>query len=411
MYRHAIDQPFCKENIMGNKIFIPALVAGCLLFPVAYADTVTCTATAGYWRSMGSMLDLSTQVSGISYLNALRATETFQTGVDPTNSSRAGLDATMPKRFTTGPQPWANDYSDKRLVGLAGFVSTTGSLPGFTMGSVCVPADATINSVKVRVTHAIVDPNGPQAETYGARIRVNNGSGSLFTAFDLTGANLVAGGSVPSGSTGTANEVTTSPDIDVGSTSGTPVLTSAAMVNGALVQFQARRLGGGPALHTIINEISLIVDYTGGGVPPSTINLGKLVTGGGFITSGTSSGRANFGFNARSSGTGGNAPGTGNFEYNDGTIQVKGTVDTIIVCSPSSSGGNFTFSGSYTGRDGKGPKTLSGVFSATVVDNGEPGKGVDTIALNLTPAIGSFSGFSQTTLTGGNIQYHFCDLP
>lgn len=401
---------------MGNKILIPALAAGCLLLGSAYADTVTCTAKSGNWRwSPAPGLDLATTPSGYTstYLDALRATETFRTGSNPTNSSRAGLDATMPKRFTTGSQPWGNDYADKMRVELANFVATSGSLGSFSLGSACVPTGATINSVKVRVTHAIVDPNGPQDENYGARIRVNPGSGSTFTAFDLTGANLVAGGTVPSSFTGTSYEVTTnasaSPagagDINVGPGSSVPVLTSAAMVNGALVQFQARRLGGGPALHTIHNEISLIVDYTGGETPPPPGNLTKLVTGGGFIPSATSSnGKANFGFNARSSVAGGNAPATGNFEYNDGNLQVHGTVDSIALCS--SYDGSFTFSGSYAGRDGKGPKTLSGTFSAIVVDKGEPGKGVDTIVLT-TSGLGSFSG----TLAGGNIQYHFCDLP
>lgn len=167
---------------------------------------------------------------------------------------------------------------------------------------------------------------------------------------------------------------------------------------------------GGPALHTLINEISLIVDYTTGGTPPAGVgDLTKLVTGGGFIT-GTatySDVRGNFGFNARSSTTGTDAPGTGNFEYNDGKLQVKGRVNQIDTCA---AGGSFTFSGDYTGRDGKGPKTLSSTFSATVVDHGEPGKGVDTIALTLTPNMAGFDGFSTQILTGGNIQYHFCDL-
>lgn len=377
-----------------------------LLAPAAYATTVSCTATSGYWRwgsGAGARLDLATVVSGNSYLDALRATETFRSGTDPTDLSRTptGLDITMPQRFTTGPQPWGVSYSDKRAVGLANFVSTTGNLPSFTLGTACVPADASINSVKVRVTHAIFDPN--PSGNYGARIGVNNGSGS-FTPFDLTGASLVAGA-------GISNEVTTDStatpagagDLDV-----TSVLSSAALVNGALIQFQAFRSGA--ALRTIINEISLLVDYTGG-TTTTADHLTKLVTGGGYITSGTYSGKGNFGFNARSSSLGGNAPGTGNFEYNDGKLQVHSTVDTITVCSPSSSGGSFTFSGTYTGRDGKGPKTLSGTFSATVVDNGEPGKGVDTIALNLSPAISSFVGFSTATLAGGNIQYHFCDLP
>lgn len=396
-----------------------------LLAPVAYATTVTCTATDGYWRwggggTTGARLDLSNSPAGSSstYLDALRATESFRdvTAPDPGNSSRtlAGLDNTMPKRFTTGSPPWGNAYSDKRVVGLANFKSTTGSLPSFSLGAVCVPPGATITGAKVRVAHAIVDPNGPQAETYGARIRVNNGSGSTFSEFDLTGANLVSSGTVSSADTGASNEVTTNASASpagAGDINVFPVLDTAAKVNGAVVQFQARRVAGGPALHTIINEISLIVDYTGGTPPAGVGDLTKLVTGGGYITSGTYSGvRGNFGFNARSSTTGTNAPGTGNFEYNDGKLQVKGTVNNIDTCAASTAGGSFTFSGTYAARDGKGPKTLSGTFSATVVDHGEPGKGVDTIALTLNPSIDGFGGFSTQILTGGNIQFHFCDL-
>jgi hypothetical protein len=77
----------------------------------ALGDTVTCTANSGNWRwgnGAGSLLDLATIYdvpNGISYLDALRDTEAFQSGTDPTTSSRAGLDATMNRRFTTGPQP------------------------------------------------------------------------------------------------------------------------------------------------------------------------------------------------------------------------------------------------------------------------------------------------------------------
>ncbi|GEM_PF-4500990 len=391
-----------------------------LLAPAASADTVTCTATSGYWRwGGGPGLDLSGSPAGSStgntYLDALRATENFRTGADPDASSRAALDATMDRRFTTGPQPWGTAYADKRAVGLANFRSTTGSLGGFSLGAACVPADATINSAKVRVTHAIIDPNDRHSATYAARIRVNPGVGNTFTAFDLLGNNLVGGGSpVPAASMGIAHEVSTDTgrggagDLDV-----TPVLGTAAAVNGAVIQFQANRAGSGAAMRTPLNEISLIVDYTGGTPPPPGDGLTKLVTGGGFIDAGTASGgKANFGFNARSFHSGPGAPATGNFEYNDGRMQVKGSVDNIGNCSSfGGRNGSFEFSGTYTARDGKGPRTLSGTFTASVVDNGEPGKGVDTIALSLSPSIGGFVGFGQTTLGGGNIQYHFCDLP
>lgn len=365
-----------------------------LAAPAAFADTVSCTATSGYWRwggsdtGSGARLNLGgtpkDSTSGNTYLDAFRRTEASGSmAVDW--SSRAGLDESMDERFTIGPPPWLNNYSDKRLIGLANFKATTGNLGGFSIGAYCVPNDATITGVWVRTTHAVRD-----AGTM-ARIRVNDGTSSTFAPFAIPEPDA----------TGIGDEKTTDTDV-------LSVLNSAAKVNGALVQFQAMRAGG--ANHTIHNEISLIVEYTGGTPPPPPQNdLVKLVTGGGYVTSGTySNNRGNFGFNARSFVEGGNATASGNFEYNDGRLQVKGRVDTITLCSNSAQ--TFNVTGDYVGRVGNSKDQYSGRFTVIVDDNGEPGRN-DTISLDLTPPIGSFGGFTTTTLTGGNIQHHFCDLP
>ncbi len=129
----------------------------------------------------------------------------------------------------------------------------------------------------------------------------------------------------------------------------------------------------------------------------SDITCGKLVTkkkdfvtGGGFIT--VDGKKANFGFVA------GFKPGkttvSGQLNYIDhaNDIHVKSSSVTLY----SGTGNTRTFSGSATinGQSGF-------TFSATVTDNGEPGKGVDKFSIKLS------DGYQASgTLAGGNIQLH-----
>jgi hypothetical protein len=385
-------------DIFKKGAFLFTLVL-LILSPAAYADTANCSATSGEWRwalGAGSRLDLTGSPNGSTntYLDALRQTET--TGTDPSNGSRDNLNDSMDQRFTTGPQPWATSYFDKKNLELTNFKNTTGSLSGgFTLDATCVPAGATINSVNVQVTHGVADAN---FGAYQARIRVLNGGS--FIAFDLP--NLVS-------AAGIANE--SGPDQII----VTSLLNTEALVNAAVIQFQAQRdpAPQQPSMLAILNEISLVVDYTPNGGGGGEGDVDSLVTGGGFVPGtygGSNKTTANFGFNARSSSTG---EASGTFEYNDGSLQLKGTVTQINACQPDSptiGGGNFTFSGTFSARVGNTSKAYSGAFTVYVEDNGEPGRGSDVIRLT-TSALGSWTGFATRTLSNGNIQFHFCDLP
>lgn len=419
-----------------SRLFTPRTMRGLFVAALlvltgtgsAFADTVTCTATTGFWRwggnadpnNPGAKLDLHTIPTDFytSYLDAIRATEDFpdaQAGFDPTNASRGDLDAaTMPLRFTTGPQPFGAAYSDKRVVTLSNFVGTTASYPDpltpwptspFTLDTSCVPSDAVISSVTAHVTHGVLDPNLTSA--YQAELRVLTGSNNgilTWSEFALSNLATVAG---------LAGEVQESLNL-TGAFSPATTWT-AAQINGANIQFRAARTGA--ALRAIINEISLTVEYTCSSCTPPAGGEDSLVTGGGWITLATSSRKqtnANFGFNARTSSLVDNTTpvaGNGVFQYNDGTYSLHGTVQYVDACASVPPGGTFQFSGSYVASTGTGKKTLSGTFTVWVDDVNEPGKGFDIISLHTT-ATGGGTGpvnFDTKTLAGGNIQFHFCN--
>ncbi|HEU5255570.1 MAG TPA: post-COAP-1 domain-containing protein, partial [Vicinamibacterales bacterium] len=262
----------------------------------------------------------------------------------------------------------------------------------------CVPSNAIIDSVVVNVTHGVLDH---AVSTYTARIRIL--SGVNWVPFDLhTLATDV----------GIVHEVSET-IVDDGSATPTTVLSllnTPALLNGANLEFQAKRDGG--AMRVILNEISLTVTYHCEECGEGIGDENELITGGGYVTYGTrQKTNANFGFNAHMLA----GIGSGQFQYADGTNTIHGTVTSIQACTFSAGipGGTGKFTGSYSATTTKGKKTLYGSFTVYVEDNGEPGKGFDRLGLvttgDLPLNVGGLDAGSSLVLTGGNIQVHFCN--
>jgi hypothetical protein len=127
------------------------------------------------------------------------------------------------------------------------------------------------------------------------------------------------------------------------------------------------------------------------GCPP-TPACHDFVTGGGFITVGTS--RANFGFNAGFKARATVPEGHLNYIDHNTGMHVKATSVTVYVEGISK-----------TSRHIEGEAEVNGVpgftYKVDVADNGEPGRSTDTFSISLS------SGYREGgTLAGGNIQLH-----
>lgn len=124
---------------------------------------------------------------------------------------------------------------------------------------------------------------------------------------------------------------------------------------------------------------------------PPTLICHDFVTGGGWITVGKS--RANFGFNAGFKDASTKPEVHLNYIDHSNDMKVKATSIVNYVAS------------SKTGRHFEGSCEIDGIpghaYSIEVADNGEPGRGADTIKISLS------NGYSASgILEGGNIQLH-----
>jgi hypothetical protein len=121
------------------------------------------------------------------------------------------------------------------------------------------------------------------------------------------------------------------------------------------------------------------------------------VTGGGWVASSVD-GKANFGFCAAQNSCGDTS---GKFTYRDKNAGVSMSGD--ITFAAHAGDGTYILSGTFRSTN---PKIAgSGVLSATVQDNGEPGIGGDYFAIEITQ--GTWVGYSNDgELGGGNIQAH-----
>jgi hypothetical protein len=133
---------------------------------------------------------------------------------------------------------------------------------------------------------------------------------------------------------------------------------------------------------------------------------GKMTGGGQFLYNGTGPGSVSFGFNAR--GTAGSTTDvSGHFNsVRLGTNeQINGPVVAIISVGVDTNGVTTTMTFDVFSKDGC-------TYRVTTTDNATPGKGADTIKIELSPSnlgsvcLASQTGSSGTTLTKGNIQGH-----
>jgi subtilisin family serine protease len=155
------------------------------------------------------------------------------------------------------------------------------------------------------------------------------------------------------------------------------------------------RFAGDAAWLASADDAFVIVVGAGGPPPPPGGSAGKVTAGGWFLpddaTSPAPSQRIHFAFQATS--TGGVAP-TGELRYRD----VPGGLELTLVAWTTMlvDGDTVTLTG--TGRDAAG----NVAFILTVTDAGEPGKGADTIRLQVPE-----NGYDRSgTLGGGDIQLH-----
>jgi hypothetical protein len=155
------------------------------------------------------------------------------------------------------------------------------------------------------------------------------------------------------------------------------------------------RFAGDAAWLASGDDAFVIVVGAGGPPPPPGGGAGRVTAGGWFLpddaTSQAPSQRIHFAFHATS--TGGVAP-TGELRYRDvpGGLELSLIAWTTMLVD----GGTVTLTG--TGNDAAG----NVAFVLTVTDAGEPGKGVDTIRLQVPARSYDRSG----TVGGGDIQLH-----
>ena len=129
------------------------------------------------------------------------------------------------------------------------------------------------------------------------------------------------------------------------------------------------------------------------------------VTGGGWVESSGGEGKANFGFCAARTLLGDTS---GKFTYRDKNAGVSMSGD--ITFAAHAGDGTYFLSGTYRSTNPKDPG--SGAWEARVEDDGEPGIGGDSFAIEITS--GPFFPYSNSgDLGGGNIQAHpgedYCD--
>lgn len=122
---------------------------------------------------------------------------------------------------------------------------------------------------------------------------------------------------------------------------------------------------------------------------------GKVTGGGWFLRPGGTKpqDRNTFGFVAQYQQDSVTPTGNLEFQVHGGAINVKSTTITGLYVT----GNTATFRGLCSVNGAPGFE-----FTVTVVDNGEPGKGVDTFAITVPGVL----AIPPTTLNGGNIQVH-----
>jgi subtilisin family serine protease len=234
---------------------------------------------------------------------------------------------------------------------------------------------------------------GDYVWTAGAPVRL---AARLTNPADSTGTTGIAGRQVTftvDGGTGIcgASPCQATTDYD-----GIAQLASASITLAAGVHEVHASFAGDAYWNASAGNAFVIVVSTGGPPPPPPgSSTGKVTAGGWFVPDGATvtgpSGRVHFAFHATSPGV--VAP-TGELRYRD----TLGGLDITLVAWTAMLVNGQTVTLTGTARDSTG--TVN--FVLTTTDGGEPGKGVDTIRLQVPDRGYDRSG----TLGGGNVKLH-----
>ena len=284
-------------------------------------------------------------------------------------------------------------------LGDTGPLPSSGGAQESSLLSTSVPGVLTVD-----VLHATTVGQGDRSRSEASVADLSLTVGGNTISADFLSSNVMAvctsNGAATSGSSDIANLTINNMSVAV---SGQPNQTVMLPTGGEIIINEQNSSPGSMtvnALHVIVPNTAgvpgsdLIIssahaDITCQG-PPNCNSSDDFVTGGGWILT-TSGAKANFAV------AGGMKNGSfwGHLEYIDhGTgMKVKGTGVT-----------GYTNTG-QTSREITGTADVNGdseMYTVDVSDNGEPGKGVDTFSMTLSPSGYTASG----TLAGGNIQLH-----
>jgi hypothetical protein len=304
----------------------------------------------------------------------------------PTYETRAPSTSAAPAALTIGTPAAGRHYVvvNRAIVGKPG-PQPAGSFGGFTL---------TLDEVRAAgpAQPSQLAYEGDYAWTAGsaARLaaRLTNPAGSDTTGIaGRTVTFTVDAGTSVCG----ASQCTATTDYN-----GIAQLASAPITLAAGVHEVHARFAGDASWLSSGDDAFVIVVGTGGPPPPPPGgSAGKITAGGWFIPTGSSStgpsARVHFAFHATSPGV--VAP-TGELRYRD----APGGLDLTLVAWTTMLVDGDTVRLTGTARDTGG----NVAFILTVTDAGEPGKGVDTIQLEVPDRSYNRSG----TLGGGDIQLH-----
>jgi len=305
----------------------------------------------------------------------------------PTYETRPPSTTSAPAALTIGTPAAGRHYVvvNRAIVGKVG-PQPAGSFGGFTL---------TLDEVRAAgpAQPSQLAYEGDYAWTAGspARLaaRLTNPAGSGMTG--------IAGRTVTFTVDGGTSVCGASPCQSTTDYNGIAQLASAPITLAAGVHEVHARFTGDASWLSSGDDAFVIVVGTGGPPPPPPGgSAGKITAGGWFIPAGSSSSgpsaRVHFAFHATSPGV--VAP-TGELRYRD----TPGGLDLTLVAWATMLVDDETVTLTGTARDATGT-TVSIVLTAT--DAGEPGKGIDTIRLQVPARSYDRSG----TLGGGDIQLH-----
>ena len=297
--------------------------------------------------------------------------------------------APAPQTLSLGTPAAGRHYVvvNRAIVGHPGPTAAGGTFGGFvlTLDEIRVPG----NPLPTELAY-----EGDYLWTAGAPVRL---AARLTNPADSSGTKGIAGRQVTFTVDGDVGICGASPCQATTDYNGIAQLASAPITLAPGVHEVHARFAGDPYWLASGGDAFVIVVSTGGPPPPPPgSSAGKVTAGGWFVPDGASvtgpSGRVHFAFHATSPGV--VAP-TGELRYRD----ILGGLDITLVAWTAILVNGQTVTLTGTARDSVG--TVN--FVLTTTDAGEPGKGVDTIRLQV-PDRGGYD--RSGTLGGGNVKLH-----